>query len=98
MQAELAKEVGARDGMVARLPAEVVKRYSRIAKQRKGRGVAVIKGELCMACNTTLPPQLCLMVHKGAAIENCPACMRILVHESMTRSTATDAAVAEVGA
>lgn len=75
----------ARNGLVGKLPAALVKRYERIA-ERRGNAVAIIRGEMCMGCRTTMPPQLVMMVHKGAVIETCVVCQRILVHESMTRA------------
>jgi predicted nucleic acid-binding Zn-ribbon protein len=81
----------ARSALVAKLPEALVKRYQRIAASR-GQGVAILTKETCTACKRTLPPQLAIQVYKGAIIEQCPSCSRILVHEAMTRSEATDAA------
>lgn len=81
-----------RDALVSKLPEKIVARYQRIAERRKGMGVAVIKGEICQSCHTTLPPQLVIMIYKGAAIETCPTCSRILVHESMTHASAAEEA------
>lgn len=88
-----------RDALSSKLPEKLVTRYQRVAERRKGQGVAIIKGEICQACHTTLPPQLVLMVYKGAAIEACPTCSRVLVHESMTHASASsETAAAEAGA
>jgi predicted nucleic acid-binding Zn-ribbon protein len=52
-------------------------------------GVAIIDGkDICSACNRAVPPQLCIQVMKGQIIESCPACMRLLVHHSMTQAPA----------
>lgn len=93
--AAIAKQRG---GLSTKLPPALLKKYERIAEKRQGQAVAIIKGEVCSACNNTLPPQLCLLVYKGAVIESCQICARILVHESMTRSGATDDAKAEASA
>jgi len=74
-----------RAALVAKLPDALVKRYARIAEKR-GQGVSILQGETCTACKRTIPPQLALQVYKGAIIEQCPSCSRILVHEAMTRS------------
>ncbi len=93
---ELNEEKGgyekSRDALAGKLPEKLVARYQKVAERRKGQGVAIIKGEICQACHTTLPPQLVIMVYKGAAIEACPLCSRILVHESMTHASAAEAA------
>lgn len=94
----IATDDRARSGLVGKLPPAVIKKYERIAERRQGMGVAIIHGEVCGACHTSLPPQLCLQVYKGAILETCPSCSRILVHEAMTRSEATDSAQAEGGA
>lgn len=76
----------ARQALLAKLPAPVVKRYEQVASKRMGVGVSVIKGEMCVQCKRMLPPQLCIQVRKGAVLEQCPSCSRFLVHEDMTRS------------
>lgn len=95
--AELKGEVGklstGRKQILDKLPAPIGKRYQQVADKRQGVGVAVIRGETCSACKRTLPPQMVLMVMKGAVVEACPSCSRFLVHESMTRSQAPDEAV-----
>ena len=90
LNAEIADQEKVRASMLEKLPATLVTRYSRIAEQRKGVGVAIIKGEMCSQCRRTLPPQLCLQVYKGQIIETCPSCQRILVHEASTRSTTSE--------
>jgi predicted nucleic acid-binding Zn-ribbon protein len=91
VEGEIAVSDVARASLVAKLPEVLVKRYQRIAASR-GQGVAILTKETCNACKRTIPPQLALQVYKGAIIEQCPSCSRILVHEAMTRSESTDAA------
>lgn len=71
--------------LVEKLPPALVRRYEGIAK-RRGHGIAIIEGEVCTSCRTSLPPQLVIQVYKGAILETCQTCQRILVHEAMTRA------------
>lgn len=71
--------------LLEKLPANVIKRYEQVAAKRQGVGVAVIdKNDACGACHMAVPPQLCIQVQKGQVLESCPACQRLLVHETMT--------------
>ena len=76
----------ARQALLAKLPAPVVKRYEQVAAKRMGVGVSIIKAETCSQCKRMLPPQLCIQVRRGAVLEQCPSCSRFLVHEEMTRA------------
>lgn len=82
----------ARQALLVKLPAPLVKRYETVAAKRQGVGVALIQGDTCACCKRTLPPQLCIQVRKGAVVEQCPSCSRFLVHESMTAAAADGAA------
>jgi uncharacterized protein len=79
-----------RDGVLARLPANIVKRYQQVAVKRQGVGVSILRGETCTSCKRTIPPQTALMIMKGAVVEECPSCNRFLVHEAMTRAPGVD--------
>jgi predicted nucleic acid-binding Zn-ribbon protein len=80
-----------RDALSEKLPPPVMKRYHRIA-ERYGNAIAIIRGEACTTCHTSMPPQLVVQIYKGELLETCPSCQRILVHEAMTRAPeATDA-------
>jgi hypothetical protein len=76
----------ARTALLAKLPPPLVKRYDQIAAKRAGVGVSFIKGEVCSACKRMLPPQMCIQIRKGAIVEQCPSCNRLLVHEAMTQA------------
>jgi len=91
LRATAEKTNAARQALLAKLPPNVVKQYERVAAKRQGVGVAIIKGEVCNSCKRTLPPQLCLQVHKGVVLESCPSCSRLLVHESFTAAQSQDA-------
>jgi predicted nucleic acid-binding Zn-ribbon protein len=87
LKTELSSSSAARQALLAKLPAPVVKRYETIANRKQGVGVAIIDAkDICGACNRAVPPQLSIQVMKGQVIESCPACMRLLVHYSMTQA------------
>lgn len=68
-----------RKELQVKLPQRLLARYQRIAKQRGGQGVAMLKQEICQACMCTVPPELFLRVFKGEVVEQCPHCQRLLV-------------------
>jgi predicted nucleic acid-binding Zn-ribbon protein len=85
LKAELEASQKAKDALLEKLPAQVVKRYTLIASRKQGVGVAVITDkDVCGACSRAVPPQLSIQVQKGQVIESCPACNRLLVHSAMT--------------
>ena len=92
LKAQVERTNTARNALLVKLPAAVVKQYERVAAKRVGVGVAIIKQEVCSSCKRTLPPQLCIQVQKGVVLESCPSCSRLLVHESMTKATSVDEA------
>jgi uncharacterized protein len=95
LKSEAGAFAAARAGLLAKLPAPLVKRYDTIAAKRLGVGVAVINTkDICSACHRAVPPQLCIQVQKGLVIEGCPACNRLLVHHSVQQAN-NDATAAE---
>jgi uncharacterized protein len=98
LKGEGAKLDVARQALLAKLPAALVKRYETVAAKRQGVGVSIIRGDICSACKRTLPPQLCIQVRKGIVLEQCPACSRFLVHEAMTQAAAPAEGVPADGA
>jgi predicted nucleic acid-binding Zn-ribbon protein len=76
-----------RAALLAKLPAPVMKRYDTVAAKRGGVGVAVIDAkDICSACHRAVPPQLVIQIMKGAVLDSCPSCQRLLVHHAMTRA------------
>jgi len=70
-----------RKGLVTRMGSRLVGRYERIKNGRGGQAVAIINGEVCSGCHTTLPPQFAVEIRKGGEILTCESCGRILVWE-----------------
>lgn len=55
IDAELAVELSARDGIVPGLPAEILKIYEQVRKTNRGTGAAKLVGSNCGACHLSLP-------------------------------------------
>lgn len=68
--------------LARRMGSRLVSRYERIKNGRGGQAVAVINGEVCSGCHTTLPPQFAVEIRKGGEILTCENCGRILVWEA----------------
>jgi len=71
-----------RDELVAKVPANVVKRYDRL---RGGipNAVIIIGDGTCTACRMSLPPQLTIELRRADELHQCPHCRRIIIHKSV---------------
>jgi predicted nucleic acid-binding Zn-ribbon protein len=63
------------------LDSEVLFKFERIIRNKMGRGIVAIKGNVCMGCHMILPAQFANMVRLGEEIVFCPYCSRILYYE-----------------
>jgi predicted nucleic acid-binding Zn-ribbon protein len=63
------------------LDTEVVFKFERIIKNKKGIGIVAIKGNVCMGCHMILPIQFANEVRMGEDFVFCPYCSRILYYE-----------------
>ncbi|MDR0877342.1 MAG: zinc ribbon domain-containing protein [Treponema sp.] len=63
------------------LDSEVFFKFERIIRNKMGKGIVAIKGNVCMGCHMILPAQFANMVHQGEEIVFCPYCSRILFYE-----------------
>lgn len=68
-----------RDTIVKELPSNLMRRYTQLRDQRRGRAVAEARDGSCMGCNMQLPPQLYNTLFKGDEMYFCPHCQRILI-------------------
>jgi uncharacterized protein len=68
-----------RDAMKPSIPAAILSRYDRVAKQRDGVGVAEIRKDACGACFRGLTPQTLQNARRSDSIQTCESCGRILV-------------------
>jgi len=63
------------------LDSEMVFKFERIIKNKKGIGIVAIKGNVCMGCHMILPIQFANEVRIGEDYVFCPYCSRILYYE-----------------
>ncbi|MDR2257748.1 MAG: C4-type zinc ribbon domain-containing protein, partial [Treponema sp.] len=63
------------------IDSEVLFKFERIIRNKMGRGIVAIKGNVCMGCHMILPAQFANMVRLGEEIVFCPYCSRILYYE-----------------
>jgi len=78
INADLERLQGERTAIANGVPKEILSRYA-VIRKRKGTAIAHVTKGACSACNMNLPPQLLIVIRRGATIESCPACYRILV-------------------
>ena len=63
------------------MDSEMIFKFERIIKNKKGIGIVAIKGNVCMGCHMILPVQFANEVHSGEEFVFCPYCSRILFYE-----------------
>ncbi len=71
-----------RDGLVAKIPKNVVKRYDRLRSSIQN-AVIIINDGNCAACRMALPPQLSIELQRANALHQCPHCRRIIIHKKV---------------
>jgi hypothetical protein len=67
-----------RQGLSARVPAPVRKRYEMLIERRGGVAVVEARKGTCLGCNMQLPPQLFNSLFTAREIQSCPHCNRLL--------------------
>lgn len=60
---------------------EIYTKFSNIVKNKKGKGIVAIHGQVCQGCHMVLPVQFVNDVRLGNSTEYCPYCSRILYWE-----------------
>jgi predicted nucleic acid-binding Zn-ribbon protein len=60
---------------------EVFFKFERIIRNKMGKGIVAIKGNVCTGCHMILPVQFANQVRLGEEIVFCPYCSRILFYE-----------------
>ncbi|MCX7025707.1 MAG: C4-type zinc ribbon domain-containing protein [Spirochaetes bacterium] len=60
---------------------EIVFKFERIIRSKKGVGIVPIKGLVCTGCSMILPAQFVNDVRQGNRIIFCPYCSRVLYHQ-----------------
>ena len=59
---------------------EIVFKFERIIRSKKGIGIVPVKGLVCTGCSMILPAQFVNEVRQGNRIIFCPYCSRVLYH------------------
>lgn len=84
LEAQIAAERAERDKLAAGVKPDVLKRYSSI-RLRRGLAVVSVRSGTCQGCNMNIPPQLFNILQRGASIETCPSCHRIIYWEEIMK-------------
>jgi len=79
IQKDIDTDAARREAITKELPANLIKRYNALRKQRRGQAVAGARDGYCLGCNMNLPPQLYNTLFKGDELISCPHCQRVLV-------------------
>ena len=79
IQAEIDADVVRRESVTKEIPANLVKKFTILREQRRGKALAIARDGYCMGCNMHLPPQLYNNLYKYEELLACPHCQRILI-------------------
>jgi len=78
LNAELETEKAKRKDFVSRLDDEDYTQYMNLLKRYGDKVVVETRNEICLGCNTNIPPQLFNDIKKGDVLYNCFFCKRFL--------------------
>jgi predicted nucleic acid-binding Zn-ribbon protein len=79
LKSDIDADVERRESVTKGLPASLVKKFTILREQRRGRALAIARDGYCMGCNMHLPPQLYNNLYKYEELLACPHCQRILI-------------------
>jgi predicted nucleic acid-binding Zn-ribbon protein len=79
IQQDIDTDVVRREVLTGAMPASLIKRFTTLRDQRRGRALAIARDGYCMGCNMQLPPQLYNNLYKYEELLACPHCQRILI-------------------
>lgn len=85
-RAELETEKAKRKDFVSRLDEEYYTQYMNLLKRYGDKVVVETRNEICLGCNTNIPPQLYNDIKKGDVLYNCFFCKRFLYIKPPTES------------
>jgi predicted nucleic acid-binding Zn-ribbon protein len=86
---QIGELTGQEQALTPDLDSEVLFKFERIIRNKMGRGIVAIKGNVCMGCHMILPAQFANMVRLGEEIVFCPYCSRILYYEESEQGEET---------
>jgi len=81
LHAEMETYKSKRKEFVAGIDAELYEQYMNLLKRAGGLAVVPARNEVCLGCNTNIPPQQYNDIKKGENIFNCYYCKRILYYK-----------------
>jgi predicted nucleic acid-binding Zn-ribbon protein len=84
IEGKIAELRAERDKLTSGVKPDVLKRYSNI-RMRRGLAVVSVRNGTCQGCNMNIPPQLYNVLQRGASIETCPSCHRIIYWEEIMK-------------
>lgn len=79
IQQDIDADLVRRESLTGAMSAALVKRFTILRDQRRGKALAIARDGYCMGCNMQLPPQLYNNLYKHEELLTCPHCQRILI-------------------
>ena len=83
LQKKLVKLVAREQETNKSIDSDIIFKFERIIKSKRGRGIVAVKGNVCDGCHMILPAQFANKVRKGDEIVFCPYCSRILYYQEL---------------
>ncbi|HNI59744.1 MAG TPA: C4-type zinc ribbon domain-containing protein [Pseudomonadota bacterium] len=90
MQAKLQAAKAERDDLAKKLRPDVLKKYSAI-RMKRGLAIVAVHDGTCRGCNMRIPPQLYNIIQRGASLEICPNCNRMIYWAKLLEEVAETA-------
>ena len=90
MQGKLLAARTHRDALAAKLRPDFLKKYSTI-RMRRGLAIVAVRDGTCRGCNVRIPPQLYNIIQRGASLEICPNCNRMIYWAKLLEEVAETA-------
>ena len=90
MQAKLQAAKAERDDLAKKLRPDVLKKYSAI-RMKRGLAIVAVHDGTCRGCNMRIPPQLYTIIQRGASLEICPNCNRMIYWAKLLEEVAETA-------
>ncbi len=81
LQAELDLEKTKKDEYISRIDEELYTQYMNLMEKYGDKAVVETRNEICLGCNTNIPPQLYNDIKKNVDIYRCFYCTRILYYK-----------------
>jgi predicted nucleic acid-binding Zn-ribbon protein len=86
LHAEMEAQKAKRDEFVAKIEAGNYRQYMNLLERSGGMAVVQTRNEVCLGCNTNIPPQLYNDIKKNEGIFTCYYCKRFLFYKEQIQS------------